>query len=185
MKRIGLPILLCLFSFLSAAAADAQLGIYGEFSATNVPGDSFLGTVAAWNKGASVGVYDNFLHAGPIRLGLDLRGSYGSANGSSSYSVLVGPRVAIKPPVLPIRPYVQAAVGLGGIRANDALAKSTRTTGRLQYGLVGGLDCVILPHLDLRLPEIEYIRTSEDQFSGGAAPTNILTVSAGVVLRFL
>jgi hypothetical protein len=183
MKRIGPPILLCLLFLLSTAAARSQLGIYGEFSATSVPGDAFLGTAAAWDKGASVGVYDDFLHAGPIGLGLDLRGGYGSANGSSSYSFLFGPRLAVKPPVLPIRAYVQASVGLGGVSANDALAKSTRTTGRLQYGFIGGLDYTLLPHLDLRLPEIGYVRTSEDQFSGGAAPANLLTVSAGVVLR--
>jgi len=184
MKRVVLPILLSALFLVSTPAARAQLAVYGEFSATNVPADGFLGTAAAWNKGVSVGVYDNFLHAGPIGLGLDLRGGYGSANGSGSYSVLFGPRLAIKPPVLPIRPYVQASVGLGGISSKDTLSNSTRTTGMLQYGFIAGLDYTVLPHLDLRLPELTYIRTTEDQFSGPTATVHLLTLSAGVVLRF-
>jgi hypothetical protein len=183
MKRTILPVVLVAFFALSAASAWAQLGIYGEYSAPNVPGDAFLGTKTAWYEGFTGGVYDDFLHAGPIGVGLDLRGGYAKANINGTYNVLFGPRLAVKVPVLPFRPFIQGSIGFGGVKSSPGPGNSTHYTGRLQYGLIGGLDFTLIPHLDLRLPEIEYIRTSDDQFSGPAAPVNLVTISAGLVLR--
>ncbi len=183
MKSIRLSIVLSIVFAFSANSAIAQFGVYGEYSATHIPTESFFGASAAWYNGFSVGAYDDFLHAGPIGVGFDLRGGYAKANGAGSYSVLVGPRLTIKPPLLPIRPYIQASVGLGGLSLNTGPGINSHTSGRLEYGVLGGLDYTIFPHLDLRLPEIGYLRTHADQFSGPAAPENLLTLSAGVVLR--
>jgi hypothetical protein len=184
MRRTPLLATLFLFFLIAGASAKAQIGIYGEFSTVHTPAESFFGTTTAWYKGFTAGAYYDFLRVGPVKLGLDLRGGSVRANGDVSYNTLVGPRVALKLPTLPLRPYAQAVVGIGGIAANNSVnGTNTHYTGRLEYGAIGGLDYTVFPYLDLRLPEIGYLRTRVNQFSGPSAPINLITVSAGVVLR--
>jgi hypothetical protein len=166
------------FLFVSGAgSANAQFGIYGEFNATHDP------SVAAWYKGFAGGAYGNFLHAGPARIGLDLRGAFEAGDQYGYRNFLVGPRLEVKPPLLPIRPYIQASVGVGGNEYNGTSRLQTHYSSKLQYGFIGGLDYVLVPHVDLRVAEVGYLRMSAITSGTPAPAINLVTVGAGVVLR--
>ena len=162
---------------VAAGSAKAQLGIYGEFNATHDP------TIPAWYKGFAGGAYGNFLHAGPVHLGLDLRGSYATGDQYAYRNFLVGPRIEVKPPLLPIRPYIQASVGVGGSEYNGTSRLQTHYNNKLQYGFIGGLDYGLLPLVDLRLAEVGYVRMSAVTSGTPAPAVNLVTVGAGIVLR--
>jgi opacity protein-like surface antigen len=176
LRRITLLATLFVLSLVAAHSANAQLGIYGEFNATHDP------TISAWYRGFTGGVYGNFLHAGPVRIGLDLRGAYATGDQYGYRNFLIGPRLEVKPPLLPIKPYVQASVGFGGSEYNGTSRLQTHYDNKLQYGVIGGVDYTLIPHVDLRVAEVEYLRMSG--VSGATAPTvNLVTVGAGIVLR--
>jgi len=162
---------------LCTGSAKAQLGIYGQFNTTHDP------TISGSYKGFTAGVYDNFLNAGPIHLGVDVRGSFQSGDQHHYRDFLIGPRLQVKPPVLPIRPYVQAAIGFGGTRYTGPSTLSTHYNNKLQYGVIGGLDYTVLPHLDLRIPELGYLRESGVSGGANAPKVNLFSLGFGLVIR--
>ncbi|HEY5380823.1 MAG TPA: hypothetical protein VIJ65_01095 [Acidobacteriaceae bacterium] len=139
-----------LFFGLSAVAAPAQIGLYGmgsggRFTAMGGQG----GSVTAW--GGTVGVYDDFLPLGPVSLGGDVRGFIQSSSNSTQYGNklmggLVGLRLAVHVPAIPLRPYIQAEVGGVGTNNGDSASR----TASVAYQVQGGLDVTVFPHLDLR-----------------------------------
>lgn len=181
MKRFS-QILCTLLPLLLAPCAYAQVGVYGTLTATRVnnptsaQSNAYGGTnTGYWATGGSLGVYYDALHLGPVSLGLDLRGS----GASKAKTVLGGVRLAVHPPILPIKPYVEGLVGSAtttNIYNNSA--------SDFAYQIVGGIDYSLLPHLDLRAIEI----------GGGSIPTVIstapvgtrtmLTISSGLALHF-
>jgi hypothetical protein len=174
-----MPLLATFFALLVVAAgsAKAQIGLYGEFNATHDP------SISTWYRGFTGGVYDNFIHVGPVRVGLDLRGAYATGSQYAYRNFLIGPRVEVKPPLLPIKPYLQASIGAGGNEYNGTSRLQTHYNDKLQYGFIGGIDYVLIPHVDLRAVEVEYLRMSAVT-SGPPSPSiNIVTVGAGLVLR--
>jgi hypothetical protein len=118
-------------------------------------------------------------------LGLDARGGYAKGQGHSYRNFLIGPRVEVKPPVLPIRPYIQASVGVGGVSVqyNGPPAPETHYSNKLQYGFVGGVDYTLVPHVDIRLVEVGYLRMSAITSGTPAPALNLVSVGAGIVLR--
>jgi hypothetical protein len=132
-------------------AARAQLGLYvmgsGGKLGANVIGNNSGFT--AW--GGTVGGYDDFLGAGPIKIGGDARFFVQSSGNSNAFGNqlrggLVGMRLAVHPPILPLKPYVQAEVGAAstnyGVQANRSL--------NFAYQVQGGVDWTIFPHVDVR-----------------------------------
>jgi len=162
---------------VAIGSAKAQIGIYGEFNATHDP------TAAVWYKGFTGGVYDNLLHVGPVGIGLDLRGAYATGNQYGYRNFLIGPRFEVKPPLLPIKPYIQASVGAGGNEYNGNSRLQTHYSTKLQYGFIGGLDYTLIPRVDLRVAEVEYLRMSAISSGSSSPAINLVTVGAGVVLR--
>ncbi|GAC1356140.1 MAG: hypothetical protein NVSMB3_02150 [Acidobacteriaceae bacterium] len=163
-------------AFASAGAA-AQTGVYAEFTGGKV---STANT--PWMYGPTIGLYhdDGF---GPIALGLDVRGSFlrrGDTNGSGSSQSLNtlegGVRLAITPHVLPIKPYVEALGGYGGLTAGQGSARTSAS--HFTYQFLGGVDLTFLPRLDWRVVELSYGRLSG--LGDSYAPT---TLSTGLVLR--
>jgi len=177
MRRTTYLFLLFVLFAITAGSAKAQFGIYGEFNATHDP------SVPAWYKGFTGGAYGNFLHAGPVRLGLDLRGTYATGDQYGYRNFLIGPRFEVKPPMLPIRPYIQASVGVGGNEYNGTSRLQTHYSDKLQYGFIGGLDYVLIPHVDVRIAEIGYLRMSGISSGPPASPINLVSAGAGIVLR--
>ena len=151
---------------LLCGAARAQVALYANFEVNN------LSQTNTWLPGGTFGLYDDFYKLGPLHAGADFRGSIESRNGVDLNKVLAGFRVAVKPPVLPIKPYVQASAGIAHIDT-----ATTHSGAELAYELNGGVDLTFLPHLDWRIAEI----------GGGniqGQPGSEFHISTGLVLRF-
>jgi hypothetical protein len=184
MKLRWLTVLLALA--ISSIAAHAQIGVYGTFNSVRLTASSIGSSVqtTAWYGGAGAGIYYNFLHMGPIALGADLRGDLLTGNQQKYRSALFGLRLAANPPLLPIRPYVQASVGAGGASHSGLNGVGTIYSEKFQYLVAGGVDYTLVPHVDFRVVEVGYGRMTGIS-SGGTVPTSTLvSVSTGLVVRF-
>lgn len=167
MKIQWLSILL----LLSPLPAIAQTGVYVSFSASNfdLPGIS-------WQFGPTVGIYHDFAHAPILSAGADLRGSFLGFGSTKSYSGLIGPRVQIRPHVLPLQPYVEGLVGVGHVEYGTGAVLTDAT--KFTYQLLAGVDLTIFPHIDWRVAEFSF-----GGFSGLEDNFHPKTVSTGLVLR--
>ncbi|GGA60255.1 hypothetical protein GCM10011507_09770 [Edaphobacter acidisoli] len=176
--RLRFLVLLAFFA-LATASSPAQLGIYGNFDATHLTNNQSL----TWLYGPNFGAYYNFIHAGPIAAGLDARGNFLFGNHLKYRSGLVGVRVAINPPVLPIKPYAQFSVGGGAVRPDSSGSIQTHYTTKFQYGVFGGADITVLPHVDFRLIEVGYARMTGINGGPVAPATSLVTIGSGIVIR--
>jgi hypothetical protein len=152
------------------ATASAQVGVYAEISGAGVGQTS--GTSSSLYFGPTFGAQYEKGHL--LRLGGDFRGTILSSNGTTTRSVVFGPRVSVHPPVLPVKPYGEFLIGAGGIKA------STTSTydNHVDYEYVLGLDSTILPHIDWRV--IEYVHAS--YINNASNDRN--QISTGIVVRF-
>lgn len=145
--------------------ANAQTAVYAGFSGAAI-------TTGA-NPSAYGGLVGLYAQSGHYAyFGGDFRGSFLSRNGFSYYTGALGPRLALKPPVLPIRPYLEGLVGVAS--ANSG--RGTSNSNHLNYQVVAGVDWTLLPHIDWRVLDYAYSATS-----GGEVKASIF--STGLVLR--
>jgi hypothetical protein len=148
-----------------------------------------------WSSGVGGGVTLNFLRLPLISLGLDVRGST-RPGAPGSDTGMVGIRLQVKPPVLRIKPYIEAAGGYLATRTAD-VGTTTNASGATvafggtftgEYGayeILGGIDYPLTHFLDFRVIEV----------GGGKAyqaSTNVLNsshpslfnIDTGLVLHF-
>ncbi len=152
-------IILPLFLVLTTAAlhAQARLAIYGTVGGESVAHQS-------WTTAGTLGAYVGVNGAGPLALAIDARADLSS----NLKSGLFGPRLAIHPPVFPIKPYIELLVGGSGV-------KNGSTQFAARYVL--GADTTILPRVDWRVIDFSAGLNNID----GSHPR---TISTGLVLRF-
>ena len=173
--------------FGAAACAEAQIGVYAKVDITHQSDTQYAGdpTTSQTFYGGDAGFYDDFVHVGPLSLGTDFRGGFVTGGNYHYRSFLGGVRLAVKPPVIPLRPYVQFSVGVGGTRYTGTLSSSIPSApydDKLLYEFLGGIDCTILPHVDWRAVEIGV--GHQNAVNYGTAADNLVLVSSGLVLRF-
>jgi hypothetical protein len=161
---------LFLFCCLPSLAI-AQTGVYVDFSAAkpNVAPRN-------WLYGPTFGAYFDHGHLIFLSTGLDIRGSDLSSGSSSLVSGLVGPRLVLRPHILPLMPYVEALAGAGHASYGPATARIDGT--KFEYQFLGGVDLTILPRIDWRVVEFSY-----GGFSGLNTSFNPKTISTGIVVR--
>lgn len=164
---------LALFAALALAAlspwAKAQTGIYAGFTAAKM--DS---TNSKWIYGPTVGAYIDSSHFAVLEWGIDLRGSFLGGSGTTQLqSGLIGPRVVVHAPVIPLKPYGEALFGIGHGQV-PAQASATK----FQYQILGGIEYTLVPRVDWRVFEIGY--NDLPNFDGGLTPK---TFSTGLVVR--
>jgi hypothetical protein len=202
---------LVLLAVAATVTAHAQLAAYGTISVNRLSG--LQGSPVAINPcqngnttgcssyndsvsplGGTGGVYYDFMKLGPVKLGADLRGSIYTSNrgaftdsrgsGTRIYSALGGVRAVFHTPFLPLRPYVQASVGLG---RSDYGLSNRDSTGRviiynnLQYMGYAGLDIKLLPIMDVRIVELGYGGMNPMGANGHNYPVE--SVSSGLVFH--
>ena len=165
-KFSSASLIVLLLSFASTYLnAQAKLAVYGTVGGEN------RGVVNAngWETSGIVGLYVGLLNFGPVAISVDGRGELAS----SIKSGLVGPRIALHLPVMPLKPYVEALVG-GSTYPNlpNGLPLKSRFAGRF----VAGLDTTILPRIDWRVIDFGYGIT--------AANPRAATLTTGLVVRF-
>lgn len=173
-----------LFAAMLGSAAQAQISPYAMFSAGHYSGLG-VGTGTSSTQsggynsfGGTFGVYDDFLHAGAIGAGLDLRGMIQNSSNSTQYGnktagLLFGPRVTVNTVALPFRPYVQLEIGAIGTNNGTQPNKDTHFGYQLQFGA----DYTLIPHVAARF---EY---GVGQVSTPNIKHTLQTFGLGLVLR--
>jgi hypothetical protein len=121
----------------------------------------------------------NFIPTHLIDVGLDVRDT--AAKGANIW--LAGFRVAVKPPVIKIKPYFKLAVGEARLKVPQTTNSSEPnpvSTDYYLYNAALGVDYKLNHFLDVRLIEIGDGRT----LGGGSTnPTSFLTINFGIVLH--
>lgn len=148
----------------SGRVCHAQIGIYGGFSGAKITSGPETGSY-----GALIGMYAQSGHY--AHFGGDFRGSILSRNGFNYNTFSVGPRLALKPPVLPLRPYVEGLVG--GAWYNNG--SGTSSDSHVGYHFVAGVDWTLYPHIDWRVLDYDY--------SGNTGSIKAHILSTGLVVR--
>ncbi len=164
-KFVRSALLVC-STLLCVSAARGQIALYGNFEANDLTQTSTFVT------GGTFGLYDDFYKLGPISFGTDVRGSILSKDQTNLSKILVGVRLAAKPPILPIKPYVQLNGGVAKLTAGQI-----QPGYKLAYEINGGVDLTFLPHVDWRMVEI-----GAGEISG--QPDSQFHIATGLVFRF-
>jgi opacity protein-like surface antigen len=183
--RTLIPVLAVIL-FVPVLSASAQVGIYGKldavrFSKSSSNTENFGST--GWFYGPGAGVYYDFLHLGPASIGADVRGNYLFSNPNKYRSVLFGARLSVKPPALPVRPYVQGSVGIAGSNSPKVGLNGGQFENKFAYEVVAGVDYTIFPHVDWRTLELGYGRVSAVSSFAGTASNSVFLLSSGIVIR--
>jgi opacity protein-like surface antigen len=182
--------------FLSSAAAHAQIGVYMNPVAIRVSNSvkdtgpfSFLGqnSTSQVMFGYSLGGYDDFFHSGKLAAGIDMRLQDLHANNAMLRDFFLGVRVSGTPWQRPIKPYVQASVGVTTTKPPE----STVHTSKGAYLVMAGADYTLARHVDLRMIEVGYgsltTVSSATIGAGGNSPipaAKMVSFSSGLVFRF-
>jgi hypothetical protein len=195
-KGLGLVVL----GLGMCAVAQAQVGVYGTYSASRLSGITCFATApAACSSGGGVvspsglqgGVYYDFKSYGPVRLGGDLRyGSFhsnksassasGGKNSTNANTVLAGVRATFKTPFVPLKPYVEAA---GGWTRSDVTEVAHTYDNFAQYEVFAGADIKVLPIVDVRAIALGI--GNMNRFGTGTGPGSVAvkTIAAGLVFH--
>jgi len=159
-------LLAAIFSLILVTPASAQIGVYAGFSGAFLNSNSGGSTTL---YGPLVGIYDQGGRF--IALGGDIRGSFLSHDGVQFYTGAAGPRIAINPYALPLKPYGEALFGVASFNNGNGSSDTYA-----HYQLIAGIDTTILPHLDWRIVEFDYTALFNN-------PINSKTLTTGLVLR--
>jgi hypothetical protein len=151
--------------------AKAQTGVYATFSAAKLNQPN-----TGWMYGPTVGLYSDVSRFGFFSTGFDVRGTFLTGGGNSLNSLIVGPRLAVRPRVIPLQPYAQVGLGFGHAAFGQGSARTTAT--KFEYQFLGGLDMTVLPRIDWRVVEFSYGGLSD--LNGSFNPK---TLSSGIVFR--
>lgn len=205
-SKLALVLTLALTFALSAAStAFAQVSVYGTVSVRRMTDIHYTqGTTTATNGsfnavGGTGGIFYDFRKVGPVRLGVDARGTiasstqgaYTSYNGGGSHlsSGLFGVRGTFHTPFIAVKPYVQGSVGIArtnfGTDYNNTLVTTTlaKNTGiqissHLEYDAFAGVDIAILPLVDFRMVELGY-----GAVQGPSNTYPVKSLSSGIVFH--
>jgi hypothetical protein len=178
---------------LATAAAQAQIGIYTTPVFTRISNSTpdtgifaFLGPnqTSRVFYGFGMGFYDDFAHYTSADVGIDVRGSLTRGNGAHLNNFLVGPHISFKTKRFPVKPYLEASIGVGGSRA----ATNPVYKSKFEYAISGGADYTLSSHVDWRVVEVGVgsVQTiSSGDFNGATNPSNstLVNFSTGLVFR--
>jgi len=157
---------------LFVPAAQAQTGVYGQFSASHFN----LPTTNDWGAGGGFGLYSDFIKVPFGKVGGDIRMQYTRpASDTNLFSTILGPRIAFHPKGVDLTPYAEFLFGAG----HFTYGNNSPSTTQFDFRGVGGVDKKLLPRLDWRIIEVSY--GDLNTYAGDLRP---LTLSTGIVLRF-
>ncbi len=176
------------------AGAEAQIGVYLNPVVTRISNStqdngpfSFLGNGVSARTfgGLDFGGYYDVTHGPGLKFGVDVRDTTVHANNASLNTFSLAGRVEASPIVLRLRPYAEIYAGAARSKSELGLVHSTRGA----FGVLGGLDLALTPHVDFRVVELGYgsVTTTNSYIFGGPTPIGASTqfsVSSGLVFRF-
>ena len=174
------------FIFLSIAVAHGQVAMvyvtYAPIHLSNVQTGNQAQYTDFWASGVGGGVTINFLPLPVVSLGLDLRGSTKPGTVGAD-TAMVGLKLGIRPPVIRIKPYVQASAGYLGTRtySTSIATNSTSNNDYITWEILGGIDYPLMHFVDFRIVEVG---AGQGWNTGSGGNANIFTVNTGLVLHF-
>jgi hypothetical protein len=141
-----------------------------------------------WSSGIGGGVTINFLPLPIVSLGLDVRGSTRPGTVGSD-TALVGLKLGVHPPLIRIKPYIQASAGYVATRTVNVSTTNppvgglsgTFTNKYAAYEILGGIDYPLVHFVDARLIEIGGGKVI---LNGSANSPSLFTINAGLVFHF-
>src|SRR5262249_19793745 len=99
--------------------ARAQTGVYASFTASKVDAPD-----KEWIYGPTVGVYFDTSHFTIVELGVDIRGSFLGIGGATQLqNGLAGPRIVLRTPIIPLRPYAEGLIGIGHAKFGQGVTR--------------------------------------------------------------
>jgi hypothetical protein len=158
-----LPLLLALIT--TTLHAQAKLAVYGTFGGEK----SGLPNIG-WTTAETFGLYVGVAKLGPLAFSVDGRADLSSKIKSG----LVGPRLAVRLPAIPIKPYAEILIGAS---TYATFPDGLKDNGQFASRAVFGADSSLLPHLDWRVVDFSY---GLNQSANG---DHAKTISTGLVLR--
>ena len=190
-------VLMAALLLLSAAAMRAQVAaVYvtsssGRFS--NVATGTILTTSGFqeqytnfWTSGIGGGVTLNFLPVGPLKLGFDLRGSTHPGTVGAD-TAMGGVKAAFNPPLIHIKPYIQASGGYVATRTVNVTSGTNGATFNNKYAaweILGGVDVPLAPFFDLRVIELGGGTGVSVPGSSNTPNISLFTINSGLVVHF-
>lgn len=194
MRRV---LLLAVLVLCSVAPLHAQVFSVYATSSSNRFSNVLTGTLfppagaqpqytSFWTSGIGGGVTFNFLPVGPVRLGLDLRGSTRPGT-TGADTAMAGLKLTLNPPLLRIKPYIQGSGAYIDTRTPNVSTGSAGSTFNNQYAaweVMGGLDIPLIHFVDLRLVEVGGGRGVNILGSSSAPQISLLSINSGIVVHF-
>ena len=200
MRISPLPLLL-LAAALAPSSVQAQIvEAYATFSPARFS-NVYTGTTSGplgstpqytnfWAPGIGGGVTFGLIPVGPVRLGLDLRGSTKPGT-TGADTAMAGLKLSFHPPLLRLKPYIQGSGGYVATRtANRTSYAGVPASGTFEnqyaaYEVFGGLDVPVFPFIDLRVIEVGGGKGySVNGYSVGSDQITLFTLNTGVVVHF-
>ena len=139
-----------------------------------------------WASGVGGGVTLNFIPVGPIHVGLDFRGSTRPGTVGAD-TAMAGLKIGFHPPLLRLKPYIQASGGYVATRTVNVSTGNAGGTFENKYAaweILGGVDIPIAPFFDFRVVELGG-GTGVNAFGSSNQPNvSLFTVNTGLVLHF-
>lgn len=180
-----------------AVVAPAQLSIYVTSSSSHfsnvqsgvlLNGSSYQEQyVSYWTSGVGGGVSATFLPLGPVKLGFDFRGSTRPGTPGAD-SGMVGVKLAINPPAIRVKPYLEAAGGYIGTRTFNVsagqVAGSTFSNKYAGWEILGGLDYPLVHFVDFRVIELGGGTAMSIPGTSSGPNISLFTVNTGLVVHF-
>ena len=154
----------------SARFSNAQVGLQGQ-------------TSSYWTSGIGGGLTLNMVPVGPIRFGVDLRGST-RPGAPGADTAMGGIRLGIKPPLFPIKPYIQASGGYVATRSRAISAGGSFQNRYAGWEVLGGLDFPLVPFFDVRLIEVGGGSGYRVGNTSGVPDISLFTINSGLVFHF-
>jgi hypothetical protein len=132
-----------------------------------------------WSSGIGGGVTVNFLPLPVVSLGFDFRGSTQPGT-TGADTALVGIKLTVKPPLLRIKPYIQASAGYVATRTFSA-SNTTINNKYVAYEILGGIDYPLIHFVDMRVIEVGGGQTV---LSGASNSPSLFSIDTGLVFHF-
>jgi hypothetical protein len=193
-------LLLLAVAIFATATVQAQLGVYGTFTAsrlTNLKSSPEAANFSGVNNdvsplGGTGGIYYDCCKVGPAKLGVDLRGSivttkrgaFTNYNGGGARinSALFGVRASFQTHLLhSLKPYLQVSAGMGSSNYGLLYGNGVTLHNNFEYMGFAGVDIPILPIMDFRL--IELGAGGLNPFGNNSHNYPLQSVSSGIVFH--
>jgi len=182
--KFSWAVLLLLVGLAIPRASQAQVSVYGQFTATQLTNDLTNNFGTDYLYGATAGVvYDGPTVLKRAILSADIQAQYGakSSGGERLVSALVGPRLSVPFKRYKLAAYGDFLVGFGRYRdlsAGTSTLTAYSTTDSL-WGAKGGVAKQLTPRLDV-VAEYEYV-----QYGMNDGEYNPMTFGGGVIFHFV